>query len=76
MEGSYGMSIHATRLNEDDIDLHINDLVEFSPQGAIKTEDFWLRVKVFIASCGDYKDRVRLIPWWVRRKKQHMGGPA
>jgi len=67
------MSIHATRLTEADVDQHIRDLAAEGTPEDLKTDAFWDRIKVFIASCGDPQDRMRLIPWWIKRKKEHTG---
>lgn len=71
LEDTYGMSIRNTRLSEADVDQHIADLIYFGENP--KAEVFWDRVRVFIASYGDMRDRTRLVYWWLAQKKKHMG---
>lgn len=65
------MSLRATRLNETDVDQHIADLIELGENP--KTDNFWDRIRIFIASCCDMQDRIQLVYWWLAQKKKHTG---
>lgn len=65
------MRLYLTRMTEGDIDQHIADLVELGEDPEI--DGFWDRVRIFIASCCDMRDRIRLVYWWSAQKRKYTG---
>lgn len=65
------MSEFNPRLVADDLDMHVADLIDLGENP--HTERFWDYLRFAIASLAETPERLVLVHWWIRRKKQYMG---